>query len=368
MAEPIVTPAAPPRSRRRLFIILAVSLPFLLLVLLLAAGEIAGRVVMYRKHGVPGKSYGLYQGDPELGATHAPNRYNSNTILNNWGFRNREDVAATKPPGGTRVYCSGGSTTFCYNLDTDHAWPSVLQDKLRKVPGHEHDEVLNAGQICWSLCHEYVLAKRLLPQLKPDYVILFTGVNEGMSAEQFSRKDPGLLDRLLAEQRWGEVAKDLDQARFLKRHSALMRLWDYRLKSWFAPQLTAEYREPEIKERPNSYPSMHPYVMANLDHTLRDYLKFIRAQGATPIILRFGDNGTDAWYMRYGTRVWRDRAVEIGREEGALICDAVPTFEQHPKRMDCFISSGVHVTELGAEVLADELKKTLLEAARPPAK
>jgi lysophospholipase L1-like esterase len=365
MTEPTVTLSTPSSPRRRLFKVLAVALPFLVLLLLLAAGEICGRLVMYKQHGVPDKSYGLYQSDPELGATHAPHRYNSNTILNNWGFRNREDVAAFKPSGVMRVYCSGGSTTFCYNLDTDHAWPSVLQDKLRAVPGHEHDEVLNAGQICWSLCHEFVLAKRLLPQLKPDYVILFTGVNEGMSAEQFARKDPALLDRLLAEQRWGEVAKDLDQARFLKRHSALMRLWDYRLKNWFGSKLTADYHEPEIKERPNSHPSMHPYVMANLEHTLRAYLKFIRAQGATPVILRFGDNGTDAWYMRYGTRMWRDRAVEIGREEDALICDAAPAFERHPKRMDCFISSGIHVTELGADVLSDELKRILLEAALP---
>ncbi len=365
----VITPSGPPAARRRLFVILAVSLPPLLLVLLLVAGEVAGRIVMHKKHGVPGKSYGLYQADSELGATHAPHRYNSNTILNNWGFRNREDVAATKPAGAMRVYCSGGSTTFCYNLPTDESWPSVLQSKLRATPEHGHDEVLNAGQICWSLCHEYVLAKRLLPQLKPDFVILFTGVNEGMSAEQFARKDPAVLDRMMAEQRWGEVAKDLDQARFLKRHSTLFRLWDYRIKSWFAPALTAEYREPEVKERPVSHPAMHPYVMANLEHTLRAYLKLIREQGAIPVILRYGDNGTDAWYLRYGTRAWRERVVEIGRAEGVTICDAAAVFEQHPKRVECFIESGIHVTALGADVLAEELKKTLLaEATRQKSK
>lgn len=364
MTIPVVAPLGLPRSRRRLFVILAISLPPLLLVLLLVVGEVAGRIVMHKKYGVPGKTYGLYQADRELGATHAPHRYNSNTILNNWGFRNREDVAAAKSAGAMRVYCSGGSTTFCYNLPTDEAWPSLLQGKLRATPGREYDEVLNAGQICWSLCHEFVLAKRLLPKLKPDFVILFTGVNEGMSAEQFAGKGPAALDRMVAEQRWGEVAKDLDQARFLKRHSTLIRLWDYRIKSWFAPALTAEYREPEVNERPVNHPAMHPYVMTNLEHTLLAYIKLIREQGAIPVILRYGDNGTDAWYLRFGTREWRDRVVEIGRAEGVLICDAASVFEQHPKRKECFIESGIHVTSLGADVLAGELSKTILAATK----
>jgi lysophospholipase L1-like esterase len=358
------TIASPPLkpSRRRLFVALAIGLPFLLLVVGLVLGEIGCRLIMHFKHGVPGKRYGIYQGDAELGATHRPHAYNSNTVLNNYGLRNRDEVGP-KQPGALRVYCSGGSTTFCYNLPTDDAWPSVLQRELRQVPGHERDEVLNAGQICWSLCHEFVLAKRLLPQLKPDFVVLFTGVNEGMSAAQFARKEPGKLDRLLAEQRWGEVARDLDQARFLKRSSALMRLWDYRVKAWFAPQLTQDYNQAELAEAPKNHPTMHPYVMANLEHTLRAYLKLIREQGATPIILRYGDNGTDGWHMKHGTRVWRERVVEIGRAERALICDAAAVFEQHPKRKECFIESGIHVTALGASVLAGELRKTLLDAA-----
>jgi len=365
MSKPAIAPPPVKPARRRLFVVLAVSLPFLLLVAGLALGEMGCRLIMHFKHGVPGKRYGIYQGDAELGATHRPHAYNSNTVLNNHGLRNRED-AGPKRPGALRVYCSGGSTTFCYNLPTDEAWPSVLQRELRKLAGHEQDEVLNAGQITWSLCHEFVLAKRLLPQLKPDFVVLFTGVNEGMSAEQFERKEPGKLDRLLAEQRWGEVAKDLDQARFLKRHSALMKLWDYRLKAWFAPRLTqdyVDYNQVALTEPPKSHPTMHPYVMANLEHTLRAYLKFIREQGATPVILRYGDNGSDGWYMKFGTRVWRERVVEIGRAEGALICDAAAIFERHPQRKDCFIESGIHVTSLGAAVLAEELRKMLLEAA-----
>jgi hypothetical protein len=101
------------------------------------------------------------------------------------------------------------------------------------VPGHEHDEVLNAGQICFSIAHEYALAKRLIPQLKPDVVILFTGFNELLAAQVIENQDHGNLDQLLAEQRWGVCAQHLDQARFWKRNSVLVRLWDYKVKKLF---------------------------------------------------------------------------------------------------------------------------------------
>ncbi len=346
---------------------MAIGLVPAAIVVLLLVGEVVLRGIIHFKYGAPGKSYGLYEPDPELGATHRRNAYNSNTLLNNWGLRNREDFPQTKPAGATRIYCSGGSTTFCYNLDTDNAWPTLLQNKLRQQPGHAKDEVMNAGQICFALSHDFALGRRLIPVLRPDYVVLFAGVNEGQSAEQFTRQDPGMLDRLLKEQRWGVAPTNLGQAGFWIRHSALVRLWDYRLKKLFEKQATAEYREPVLNERPVQHPTQHPYVMANLDKTLRAYLKFIREQGATPIILRFGDNGDPNWYLTYGVREWRERVVEIGREEGAVICDAAAFFEKHPRRKDCFIASGVHVTALGADLLAEELKKTILSlrAATP---
>ena len=326
---------------------------------LLGIGESACRVVIHFKHGVPGKSYGIYQGDKELGATHRPNSYNSNSVLNNWGLRNTADVDPVKAAGSMRIYCSGGSTTFCYNLDTDDAWPSVLERRLRKTPGREHDQVLNAGQISFSTAHEFTLARRQIPQLKPDVVLLFAAVNEGLSAELLNMGEPGGLDRLYADKAWGVPPRNLDQARFWKRNSALVRLWDYKIKAFSADKATAGYHDPSIVDRPLDHPSQHPYVMENLDKTLRAYIKFVRDNNATPVLIRFGDNGDEEWYFRFGLREWRERAVKIAREEGVVICDAAAVFEKHPQRRDCFISSGVHVTTLGAEVLANELEKTL---------
>jgi lysophospholipase L1-like esterase len=333
----------------------------LFLLLVLSIGEVGCRIVMWWKHGVPGKSYGIYQSDDELGAVHRPHSYNSNSVMNNYGLRNEEDVSERKQPGSKRVYCSGGSTTFCYNLYTNEAWPSVTQAMIRKEPGHERDEILNGGEICFSIGHEFALAKRLIPALKPDYVILFTGVNEGMMGDQFAALSPTKLDELLANKSWGVPPTNLDQARFWKRNSALVRLWDYYGKKLFEKQATAEFRNQDVLTPPEGAPSMHPYIMENLDHTLRAYIQFIRANGAIPVVLRFGDSGNMDWYTEHGIRKWREKAVAVARSLNVEVCDVAAVMEGRPDRKDCFITSGVHVTKLGAEVMAAEIAKTLLK-------
>src|SRR5437016_4570358 len=107
-------------KKRILFaLITIVGLPLLLA----ACGELGGRLYLYHYYGKPGKSYGIYMADMELGATHCPNSYNTNAVINNWGLRNSENTSEDKPQGVTRIYCSGGSTTFCYNLNQEDTWP-----------------------------------------------------------------------------------------------------------------------------------------------------------------------------------------------------------------------------------------------------
>ncbi len=358
------------KKRKKLFTIIAISFGLLFIPFSLLLLEISLRSYIHFKHGKPGKWYGIYQYDDELGATHRPNSYNTNSSLNNYGLRTAADVPANKPEGSLRIYCSGGSTTFCYNLETYDAWPSILQNKLNDIKGHKNDQVLNGGQICFSISHEYTLGKKLIPQLKPDIVLIFTGVNEGMSAEQLARKSPGYLDLLLAEKKWGEVPKDLDQARFWKRNSAVVRLWDYYIKKWLEKALTSNYKgsDPALEGKTKINPDIsnsnsvifHPYVMENFEACLNNYIDFIRSNGAIPIIIKYGDNGSKDWHMEKGTRVWRDKAVEIGKNKGVVICDPSVIYEKLDNRNSYFIESGIHVTKSGAEVLAGELVKTIL--------
>ena len=329
-------------------------------ILFLVMAELIARLYIHFRYGVPGKSYGIYMADKELGAVHRPNSYNLTSVMNNWGFRNTEDISQQKPDGAMRIYCSGGSTTFCYNLSVEESWPSVLQQKLRGIPGHQHDEVLNAGEICFAISHEFSLAKRFIPLLKPDVVILYgPGTNEGSAADILKHKEGKDFNRLLAEKEWGVFPRNLDQARFIKRNSVLVKSWDYVIKKRFEARLTKWFRKKTVSDAHSYYP--HQWVVENFDNTLRAYLAFLHNNGCKVVIVRHGDNGVDNWYLTNYIRMFRDRAVTIGREEGAIICDFATLVEQHPRRRHLYIGSGLHVTREGGQLSADALLVSLIE-------
>ncbi|MDJ0849920.1 MAG: hypothetical protein QNK04_16245 [Myxococcota bacterium] len=68
---------------------------------------------------------------------------------NGMGFRNEEEVFDRKPEGSLRIIAFGGSKTFGSNLAGDQTYPHLLEQRLRELPGHERDQVLNAGRISW---------------------------------------------------------------------------------------------------------------------------------------------------------------------------------------------------------------------------
>jgi lysophospholipase L1-like esterase len=306
---------------------------------------------------VRGKTYGIYMADKELGAVHKPNSYNSNSVINNLGFRNTQDIAERKPVGATRIYCSGGSSTFCYNLPTEQSWPSLLQRKLRKIPGRERDEVLNAGEICFAISHEFSLARRLVPRLKPDIVILYgSGINEILAYGILEDKEDYDFDELLKQKKWGIFPKKLDQARFLKRHSTFVKFCDYAVKKIFEKKLKKDFLE-RFSSVGKDYP--HQWVMQNFDNTLRNYLTFLRKHKCKVIIVPFGDSGTEGRYLDL-LRRFRDRAVKIGIRENVIICDFAALVKKMPNREALFIDEDVHLTAEGVDALSDALLNVLI--------
>ena len=225
--------------------------------------EGAGYAIIHFMYGVPGKSYGLWTYDAEIGAIHASNGYNSNSETNNYGFRNKEDVLDPKPPGSIRVIAYGGSTTFCYNLETDQAWPLRLQEELRKYAGPK-SQVLNAGAITWSIGQEMARAKRDLPRLKPDVVILYSGLNEETNANHLKLEGIS-LEKAVAEGKYGIFTTNLDQSRWLKRNSLIVRFLEY--TNLFGP--APNYRPAR------DYP-IGPEVRDNFNRTLREFIALIR--------------------------------------------------------------------------------------------
>ncbi len=349
-------------GRARIWLIRVGLLAFAFLSVV-ALPEAMGRAYIWSRHGVAGKSYGLWKYDSELGAIHASNSYNTHTQTNNFGFRGTEDVLDPKPSGSLRVICYGGSSTYCYNLADGQTWPEQLQKELRTTPGHEQDQVLNGGHIAWSLGHLFVRAKRDLPALKPDVVVLYVGVNEDSNA--FWLQHSGYqLDDLLLQQRFGVISKNLDQCRWLKRNSVLARFYDYEIKPKLAARTQPGGKEVETADEHQNQSDMESdadfvssWTFQNYKLMLARMVELIRENGGLPIfVIEAGrlDIARNRNVLRYSAR-----AADWMRELKVAVCDPRSVFESHETIESLFYFTGVHVSEPGAKLLAHELARTV---------
>lgn len=97
----------------------------------------------------------------------APGSY----TINQHGFHGA-DFTEEKPPGCTRILCLGGSTTFGWGVRDGVEYPRLLEVKLHALdPERRRWQVINAGVTNYSTYQGLLLARRLLPRLKPDIVL-----------------------------------------------------------------------------------------------------------------------------------------------------------------------------------------------------
>jgi lysophospholipase L1-like esterase len=340
-------PNLPPWKKALFGFILVFVIPtFLVLVV-----EGFARTVIRMNYGVAGKSYGLWQYDSELGAIHAPHSYNSNSETNDFGFRNKQDVIEPKPANALRVIAYGGSTTFCYNLSTDLAWPIQLQELLR-TSHNPSDQVLNGGAIMWSLGHELARAKRDLPTLRPDVVILYSGVNEEFNAEML-RHDGIDLRQALAQGKHGLITKHLDQARWLKRHSVIVRYWEYVAQSWLRRGVAASEEEMHVPAQASQdVAALDSLVSQNFNATLAEFIAWIRQNGGKPLYVVMGglpEVGMNKRLLQYSRH-----GVDVARRLSVPVVDSNDIVESRSgsERKALFSDSGVHWSERGAKLLA----------------
>ena len=111
---------------------------------------------------------------------------------NSRGYRGA-DLAVPKPDGVFRIAALGGSTT--YGIAIGHwkqAWPWVLQQFLRNDHGYRQAELVNAGVPLYTSWESAVNLLLRVPDLEPDLVIIYHGIND-----LFARMvDPAMYDGL----------------------------------------------------------------------------------------------------------------------------------------------------------------------------
>lgn len=98
--------------------------------------------------------------------------------VNSLGYRGPE-IAIPKPTDTYRIVAVGGSTTYGLFLDLwQLAYPRQLEEMLQRDYGYDQVEVINAGVPQYSTWESAVNMLLRIPDLEPDLVIIYHGIND----------------------------------------------------------------------------------------------------------------------------------------------------------------------------------------------
>ena len=98
-----------------------------------------------------------------------------------------------------RILTIGGSTTECLYLDDSKTWADALMHSLNISRDGRRVVVMNVGRSGYSTDENALQAKYLIPQFKPDMVIMLSGAND-------------LIMRLLEGDSWTPYTDDFSKA------------------------------------------------------------------------------------------------------------------------------------------------------------
>ena len=350
------SPPDEPRYSQKQVALFAIFL-VLLVPGLIVMGEVSARVVMSLAYGVKGKSYGIYSGDPVLGHIPAPNTYNHLTSLNDRAFRNRENVIEPKPKGALRLIAYGGSTTFSYNLPTEKTWPYMLQRRMREKLGDMAHQVLNGGVVLWSISHAYERAKRDIPVLKPDYVLLYAGINEESNALYLEASGPGIR-KLVDRNEFGVAADNYIASSWLHRNSLLFKLF----RKAFVSVTGGDFGDAKSKLFTGDTPDVH--VMTNYVKVLESFVRLARKHGAELIFIIQASTEENPGLKRL-TSYSRSGGDHV-RPLGVKVVDARDMVRGYQGKPGELFESPIHYSEKGARVFADYLFQRIFQGTIRP--
>jgi len=107
-----------------------------------------------------------------------PNQHYPTIHINSFGFRG-DEFNKIKQNGEYRVFIVGSSMIFGLGATSDDTTiPSILQEKFHKSNLKLPITVVNAGYIAATSASETYLIKNILPEYKPDLIIVYEGYND----------------------------------------------------------------------------------------------------------------------------------------------------------------------------------------------
>jgi hypothetical protein len=152
----------------------------------------------------------------------------------------------------------------------------------------------------------------------------------------------------------GLFATNLDQSRWLKRNSMIVRYFEY--LNLFAP--------PPNPAPVPEYPIV-PEIRENFNRTLREFIELIRKNDAKPLYVIMGgihEIGQNRLLLRYS----REGAA-VAREMGVPVIDSMDLVNSYTgDKADLFSPTGAHWSALGAELFAKFIDEQALKAMVKP--
>ena len=341
---------------KKFFIV--IILFFLLILLIEIAGRIYIRAKVSKEQGISlkGKTYGLLRSDEELGFKHASHAYNMSRISNNMGFLNFNDVVLPEKrnPEDVIFIAYGGSTTFCYNIKQNEAWPYKLQEEMCNAQKNKESckfSVFNGGAVMWSVGHIYKKALKDLPIIKPNYLIIYSGINEYANYEYLKLNHKIDVNKSITNKEYGLTTKAynwwwirhnslFEKAIFYKLLSPLIRATRTIIKDYV-------YDDVPWADNDNKEFSI---VFDNYIGVLKKLINLAKKHD-TQIIFLAQSQGIDTKKNIFFTS-FSQKAKEKMNKLGAIVIDSQEiVYEYNGDKKELFSETGVHYSVKGADLL-----------------
>src|SRR5262249_30245894 len=144
-------------------------------------------------------------------------------------------------------------------------------------------------------------------------------------------------------------SRNLDQARWIKRNSVIVRYWDYVAAQSLHDQMAVANTNAATELAQND---PDPVVSQNFNDTLQEFISLIRQNGGKPIYVVMGglpDIGANRRLLQYSSR-----GADVARELGVPVVDSNEIVEDYKgDRRDLFAETGIHWSQTGASMLAN---------------
>jgi len=272
---------------------------------------------------------------------------NSGYFINTLGFRGKE-FSRNKPEGTYRIFCIGGSTTFCINEhDQSQTYPQMLENKLNKLYSTPRFEVINAGTPGWTTAESLINLQFRILDLSPDMIIICHAVNDtfAMRRDDEGKSDYSNFRQICRYQQPGTLKK------FFLKYSAF-----YRLFFIYTHEVSADITQMVIKRKP-----ILTDEDANLDHATGKYFKrnmenmvtIAKANNIVPVLVTMGHGPFWHHSLLLNNRITRD----ITRKKSVLFVD----FERIAKP-SYFTEDDIHMRRTGNRVLVKSIVDALYKS------